>query len=465
VKRSVKANVVWELADDFEPILARVLASAGHVVKESRAKLVTRHEWEGRIYYVKRYRHNAFPLRPFKFYFKLSQARLEWHLAKQLNSRGIPIVRHVAIGVHWSLTGLQESILITEGFEGAPADEAPGLNAEALVAFIERIAKAGIVQDDLHPANLLVRSDPLEIRLVDLHGTRVLENASESERERNRDRMLALLRMSLPIPVSRHVELLSRELRKRALFERSRRCLKTNREFSVQRFGAWRWNVRTSSVTPAVQAVLAAPDKFIDEARALKRGKSSTVAARDGLVLKRYNFKKPLNLLKDLFRGSRGRRGFRKAYHLELCGTPTARGVATADRRVCGVPVRSYVLMEEIPNAIDAGQWNGDPRHAAQMLGTLLADLHNDGFTHRDLKETNLLFDANGVPHLIDLDGLNFVFDVTPDEAAANLQRLAKGLRANGKFTRSNAIAFMLTYCRARELRPRQLFPRPGSKQ
>src|SRR6185436_5321827 len=117
----------------------------------------------------------------------------------------------------------------------------------------------------------------------------------------------------------------------RALKRRSIRCLRTNREFSVRRFGRWRWHVRTAAVNPEVERILSAPDEFIANAHALKQGRSSTVAAAHGLVLKRYNFKKPLNLLKDFFRASRGRRSYRKAYHLELCGVPTARVIATTD--------------------------------------------------------------------------------------------------------------------------------------
>ena len=65
----------------------------------------------------------------------------------------------------------------------------------------------------------------------------------------------------------------------------------------------------------------------------------------------------------------------------------------------------------------------------------------------------------SGTPHLIDLDGLEFVSEVSAAEAAANLQRLARGLAAAGKLTRSNVIAFLLAYCRGRHVRPRQLFP------
>src|SRR4030095_10465288 len=108
-------------------------------------------------FFVKRYRHAAVPLRPLKFFFKASQARQEWRLAQAVEVRGIPIVRHVALGEHRTLAGLQESVLITEGFPGVPANEARGLKDEEVIAFVERMAKAGVMHQDFHPANLLIR--------------------------------------------------------------------------------------------------------------------------------------------------------------------------------------------------------------------------------------------------------------------------------------------------------------------
>jgi len=450
----------WQLADDFAPLLEPVLNAPVQIVKESPAKLVARHEINGRSYYVKCYRHAAFPFRPVKFFFKRSQAKEEWQLAVECEKRRMPIVRHVASGERWTLFGLQESILITEAFAGVPANEAPASTHKGIILFVERMARAGVMHLDLHPANLLVRKEPFEIRLVDLHGIH-FAHTSAFESDANRDHMLAQLCISLSLKVPRQVEWFGRMLRQRALKKRSVRCLRTNREFSIRRFGRWKWNVRTAVLNAQIERVLSNPDRFIESGRALKRGRSSTVVAGNGLVLKRYNFKKPLNLLKDLFRGSRGRRGFRKAYHLELCGVPTARVIATADARVLGFPTRSYVLMEEISPGLHAGVWQGDERAGARKLGRLIASLHNEGFVHRDLKETNILFDKKGDPNLIDLDGLVFTGAAGPvleEDAVSNLRRLAEGLAP--RLTRSTFIGFLLSYCRQRRLNPRDLFPR-----
>jgi len=445
----------WQLADDFVPRLEAVLAAPAHVVKESAAKLVTRHEVAGRAYYVKRYRHGAFLLRPLKFFFKPSQAAEEWRLAAEFEQRGVPIVRHVALGERWSARGLVESVLITEAFDdGVPLTEQHRAHFPRVVEFVESIARAGVTHLDFHPSNLLLDERNGALRLLDLHGAKV-DDADKADDLR--DVMLVQLAGVLPLPVSDAVARMARAWRRNAFARRSRRCLKSNRDFTRQRFGERAWQIRRGAIAPEVEAVLRNPDDFIARSKTLKAGRSSTVAAAHGLVLKRYNFKKPFNAVKDLFRGSRARRGFQKSYHLELCGYPTPRVLATADVRVCGLPIRSYLLMQEIPRAVDAGQWTGD---AAGQLGSMLARLHEEGFTHRDLKETNILFDAHGAPWLIDLDGLSFVRTVSDADAAANLRRFAEGMSTAGKLTRRNAIVFLLRYCRVRGIRPRVLFPR-----
>ena len=445
----------WRLADDFAPLLEAVLGAPPEVVKESAAKLVARHEVNGRAFYVKRYRHGAFLFRPLKFLIKRSQAEQEWWLAAEMEKRGVRTVRHLALGERWSARGLLESVLITEGFDGGvPLGDSHESHFRRVIEFVSEIARAGVTHFDLHPSNLLLNEVSGEMRLIDLHGAKVFDNEMPTD---CRDVMLVQLCATLALPVGPDLARLSGGLRTRQFAERSNRCLKTNRDFAREQIGGLCWNVRRDALIPEVQAVLRDPDAFLTRAKLFKNGRAATVGAADGLVLKRYNRLKLLNPLKDVFRGSPARRGFRKSYHLELCGFPTPAVAATADRRVLGMPVCSYVLMAEIPDAVDAARWSGD---VAKELGFIVAWLHAEGFTHRDLKPANILFDAKGRPSLIDLDGLAFVRTVTPLDAAGNLRRLAEGMAAAGKLTRRNVITFLHIYCRMRMVRPRVLFPR-----
>jgi tRNA A-37 threonylcarbamoyl transferase component Bud32 len=445
----------WQLADDFVPLLDRVLKAPPMVVKESSVKLVAYHEVDGRGFYVKRYRHGAHLLRPLKFLFKRSQADQEWRLATECEKRGLPIVRHLALGERWSARGLLESILITEAFEdGVPLADSHEKFFPRVMELVSEIARAGVTHHDFHPSNLLLNESTGELRLVDLHGAKICEDENPATL---RDVMLVQLRGTLNLPVTEDVAAMSSIWRRNALAQRAGRCLKSNRDFTRRKFGSLNWQVRRSALGAEVQAILRDPDGFLSRGKVMKAGRSSTVGAANGFVLKRYNFKKPLNALKDLFRGSRGRRGFQKAYHLELCQFPTPRVIATADRRLLGLPLSSYILMAEIPGAVNAGQ--SDSPGLAKNLGLLLGWLHREGFVHRDLKETNILFNSDGVPLLIDLDGLAFVKVVSPEQTAANLQRFADGMAAAGKLTRRNFITFLRFYTRARGVPPRVLFP------
>lgn len=434
----------WQLADDFAPLLKELLRTKPiAVVKDDRAKFVASYELNGRAFYVKRYRHGAYALRPIKFFFKRSQAAEEWWLAGELQKRGVPIVRHVALGEHWAVRGLVESVLITESFDGVPVEPRHEKFFSQVVGLVESMAKASIAHDDFHPANLLIHETTGEIRLIDLYGARIA--ATESP-EQIQDTLLAQLGVSLPLPVSEEASRRARSLRKEKFSARARRCLKSNRDFARRRFGKFSWQFRRAALRPEVEAVLRDPDAFLARARVLKDGRSSSVGVADGLVLKRNNFKKPLNLVKDLWRGSRGRRDFLKGYHLELCNIPTARVLATADVRFLGLPARSYLLMEEIPGATEAGR-GGGPLYS---LAKLIARLHEEGFVHRDLKETNLLFDRQEVPHLIDLDGLRFISRVPSREALQNMRRLTEGLLDAGQMSPEQIRIFFDYYARTR---------------
>lgn len=444
-------GIRWELTVDFAPLLAAVLATPGRTVKESAAKLVTVHATGGEDYFIKRYRHAAVPLRSFAYRFKKSPARVEWELAQKLATRDVPVVRHLALGERWRGLGLSESILITEGFAGTDLTrfrDDPGKLA-AVVTLVNRMHAAGVLQRDLHPGNILM-SPAGESRLVDLDGASLKPALTPAERNHN----LAYLCIHLPLPVPAEVRALTRQVRSEVLAARSARCFRTNREFGRQNFGGRRWTARHPWFNPAIERILAAPDEFLNRARSLKAGRSSTVGAGDGLVLKRYNLRRWFNPLKNLFRASRARKNFQRAYHLELLGIATARPIATGDERRLGFPVRSFFLMEEIPDAVSLPFWTGDKRAAARAVAGLLAQVHHEGFSHRDLKDGNIVFKDTGKPHLIDLDGLSFLGRPPTDAvAAADLARLAEGAaRWRQRPSRTDRLRFLQTYCRAREL-------------
>jgi tRNA A-37 threonylcarbamoyl transferase component Bud32 len=443
-------GVRWRLREDFQPLLDSVLRTAGVLVKESPVKRVTSHRVGARTFFVKRYRHDRVFLRPLKYCLKSSQASLEWNLAVRLDALGIPIVRHLALGERWSAIGLRESILITEGFDGVPLDEAGAYDGDNVLRFVAALHASGVLQGDLHPGNILVSPSSGELRLVDLHGTEIRFQLSTTECRTN----IATLAASLALPVSEELQSMAAVIRRAQLAARSRRCLRHNREFGPVQIGGMLWRVRMPRMTQALERAMRDPDAFLSgSTRILKRGRSSTVGCADGLVLKRFNYKKGLNLFKDVFRGSKGRRAFRKAYHLELAGVATARILAMAERRVWGIPVTSFVIMEEIPGAVELSESSLGKAEAIGKTSRLLAMLHDEGFCHRDLKATNILWDASRDIHLIDMEGLNYLGQVPMRQAASDLLRLERSAMALSGFNPKDRWRFLRQYCRHRRIK------------
>jgi tRNA A-37 threonylcarbamoyl transferase component Bud32 len=328
-----------------------------------------------------------------------------------------------------------------------------------------------VLQRDLQ-RNILVRADPLEIRRVDVHHAVVKREVSELERRNN----IALLNATVPLrdeffagygwtpEQTRATRERSDEIRRARHFSRSFRCLKRTTHFQPKRFGGMKWHLRAAALNPELERLLKNPDEWLRTCGKLFKGfeRSSTVGAGGGVVLKRFNFRKPGNLFKDLFRQSRALRAFQKAHHLETLRIATPRPIAAAEKRLVRVLLASYLVTEEIPDGRELGEYlqgvSRIDRNVVRAVAELVGRLHEEGFSHRDMKETNLLLDANLGPHLIDLDGLKFMHRVPDQRAGADLARLARAASKYPVVARSERILFLKRYCACRGLKR---VPRP----
>lgn len=477
VIQTEKDGIRWIVAPAFEPLLAQTLVDPGQVVKTTPTKLVTVHQINGQTIYVKKYLNAAKQLRPLKYYFKTSEAKSEWALAAQVSARGIPVVPHLAMGEHWTTTGLQQSIIITEGFDGVRLDKFPDLYGEDLQAALARLLRAmhdnGVLQRDLHH-NIMVKARPLELCRIDVDRGELLAPLTEEQRIEN----MAYINVFVPLrekffevydagaEMISKIQERSRVIRRGLWARRSSRCLEHNLRFNPKIMGGLRWWVRLEFFNEKLRALMEHPDKALENcAKLFKSGphRQSTVGSFDGLVLKRFNVKNRLNYVKDLFRSSRAFRAYQKAYHLELLGLPTPRPVAAAERRVLRVLTRSYLVTEEIPGATDLGTLlrsaQGSVRELVKQTAELIARLHEEGFSHSDLKETNIVRDQTGKLFLLDLDALNYVRNVSGERATADLDRLARAAAKYPNVTRAERIAFLHAYCKARKLKR---MPRTG---
>jgi len=436
----------WELSDAVDrSLMESILDDEGEIIKQSPAKSVTRHEADGEAFYVKRSRHSGFPLRPQKYWFKECPARWEWRVAQSMHALSIPVVEHLAFCENWSLTGLQEDILITRAFGGQPLHLVEDVDAKSVVRFVNECHEKGMVHGDLHPANILINPTSGELRLADLKGV-CLEQEPNPARQKED---LAYLNIHFPMPLSPELLQLSNRLRREKMVVRSRRCLKNNREFGPQSYGNSIWWVRKPMANEALDQVLTKPDSVLRGEKLIKAGRTSTVGQQAGFVVKRYNFKKPLNLLKDFFRPTKARRAFQLGYHLELVDVRTPSVIAVAEHRPLGVALRSYLVMEVITEAKELSDAAHDDLRLAKRLAKLIGRMHAEGFVHRDLKASNVLVDGEGEPWLIDLDGLSYSGSVPVRVAVSNLKRFERALSGKPINSAANRLCFLRNYCRA----------------
>jgi len=184
---------------------------------------------------------------------------------------------------------------------------------------------------------------------------------------------------------------------------------------------------------------LADPGRWTDPARTqvLKESHSGRVClavldALDGplrVVAKRPVPRTVLRRLIAWFGPSRNRRAWRRAWALAHRDLPVARPLAYVERRLGPIRTDGLLLTEFVPGAADLEAFLLQVAAAAPQPGPrrikdglidaivrLLADLHERGFVHRDLKAGNLLVQPASSestalplrPHLtlIDMDGI-----------------------------------------------------------
>ena len=473
-------------------------------IKQSRAKVVYRMKMGGsngqRAIYLKSYLIRNYFWRPFKYLFRTSPAMMEWRLAQELVKRDVPIARHLAVGETRYRGFLLEATLVTEGlvdfediedffqkqYDSRVSDVPAHLRrsfARELGKFLRLVHDRGVLQVDLHPANIMVRvgeNGLPEFRLVDLDGIELYRRLNRSQRLANlvtlnnyfgprtsRTDRLRFLRAYLGddpagrmAPLAREIERVSEQALKQYRRVRAKRCLKSNRDFTLRHGAGLDWHIRRSALGSRLETVMEAPDRLLEQRDVqIKDSRSATIGRTQGYFIKRTNRSKLLGWFKDLFRSSRATRAYLKAYQLELCGIPTPAAVACADWRILGFLQHSYLVTVEVPQSLDLSQivlrkvplTLIERRRMLRELARLIATLHDCGLSHRDLKVQNIL--AGPAPrrqlYLIDLDGLNDVDQVMPQRARKDLARLDRGAHEVLKARPRERLRFFVEYRRA----------------
>jgi hypothetical protein len=162
------------------------------IVKQGPHRIVYCVSLPGLRFYVKHNRMSDLRAR-LRELVRPAKARIEYNRALAVAARHVPTVVPLAVGENCNTLGPRDSFLITRSLDGAEPlhtfidHSLPQLAIERqarvrhhltieLGRFMARMHDAGIIHDDLHPGNLLIRlaeDDRPWLYLIDLHAVRL----------------------------------------------------------------------------------------------------------------------------------------------------------------------------------------------------------------------------------------------------------------------------------------------------
>jgi tRNA A-37 threonylcarbamoyl transferase component Bud32 len=370
-----------------------------------------------------------------------SPADREARRLARLHRAGVPVPPPLARGV---LPG-GDRILVLPWIEGRPlADVLAGPPAtrrralEALGRAVAALHAAGWRHGDLHGENLLFAGgDPV---LLDLQHAR--RGAGERARVRDlgeldyslRDRASCADRMRLraaalglarPFDARARARLraVGRAARRRAHAHgasRTRRRLRPGRlveSLALAGSRGLRWRALPEDAIAAAlgahEAALAGGGPAVLQA-GRRRAVTRVDAGGRAVIVKEDRAGTVRRGLADAVRGSAARRGWRGGHGLLAREIPAALPLAFLERRRLGVPVRSWLLLEDLAPAPDAvAAATAAPGPVLGALVALLGRLHRRDVHHGDLKGTHVFLvpEAEGAgPRavLVDLEHVRF---------------------------------------------------------
>ncbi len=268
--------------------------------------------------------------------------------------------------------------------------------------------------------------------------------------------------------------------------QRDRRLSRTGRYFARIRLpGAWRGMVVLRSKHPTDESrasrlefdrdwwrrQLSNPLRWFDEDSSTSCKNSHSAAVRRALlehehaplpvIIKRPRARNWRRRLAQLWPPSRSLRGWRMGHALLHRHLPTARPLATLERRIGPLVLDSILITEAIPGAADldtflrteysrrsAGDWHRLKRELSHLLAQQLRRLLQRGLRHRDCKASNILVVQH--PRLkvlwIDMDGLRLAGPCSRNDGLRPLVRLQVSLADVPGLSRTDWVRFLRSY-------------------
>lgn len=465
----------------------RDLPRVGKLIKDRGYRQIWRFEQGDLAYYLKFYPRHGLRDR-IRRLFRGSPAMAEFTRLQRLQSARIPSPRAVAVLMGYKVEGRGGDAVIIQAIEpsvrldhylnemelrGEPVPDRREL-ARQIREIVGSLAHAGLGHEDLHLGNFLLQDgklyllDGYAVRLSGIRLSHLMHLGHSVSRFATRtDLLRGWYQLGTSGPLPRRNPAATEHWR--AAFAR---VTKENRYFGRISHGAWsgsffkvdshprRWSAASQLQVDRDDWLRELPGLIgrieKGELKFLKRGNSGDVLAGEvtvggkllAVVIKRPRLRYWYRYINQIWRGTRARREWFKAWKMIVRNLPTAWPLIYLEKRRFGYTTDGLIVFERVTgpmlawmdlDTISAGQRDMLFRRA----GRVLRQIDQLGFAHFDAKATNWIVrpdDKLGpMPVMIDIDGIR-----ERRWMALGIRRLLESLKEENK---KYSIADSLSLC------------------
>jgi tRNA A-37 threonylcarbamoyl transferase component Bud32 len=518
MKKTIKNGTEWtvregyeRIPDSFDPdsFLSDLNGKNYTLVKENRVRSVISMPGpdisENGIY-IKYFKRGGYK-ECIKHLLVPTKARTEWEVGNALLSKDINTALPLAIS-----EGKRRLLMVTEtvtnseelmefcqsnynGNLAVDKESEKRILLNKLAMFIRDINEKGFCHYDLHAGNILIRfkneqnvSD-YDLYLMDLHRVKIFKSISIKKRMFNLAQIFNSLSSIMTMAdkldfirsygsnafgnitdeneLVRQIDVQSSGIRNIHYRSRLKRCLKESSVFSIKRSAGMKIFFRKGYDTDNLQKLIEKHNGALvnnDSAVIMKLDSKTALTSHTfkdktslNVVVKQYRVGCPGCIVKNIIRGSAGRKAWVAGNGLKVYGFNTPLPLALIEKKISGVTTGSYLIMEEVKDSLEMDRYilkNLNSRIDLKKkrvfinnLANTLGKMHKHNIFHHDLKTCNIMVKENGKSFdftFLDFDKVSFREEITVRKRVKNLTQI--NLSTPRLFTLTDRLRFLKEY-------------------
>ncbi|NIT57668.1 MAG: hypothetical protein GWN00_15990 [Aliifodinibius sp.] len=326
---------------------------------------------------------------------------------------------------------IEDAVVPSTLLKGAVEEEIQKNIFGKIFKMIAHFHKAGLCQNDLHLDNFILKDD--ELYAIDtanlkkttapLSSAAAIENLQLFFAQFEEDSYPLLLKslgaygqINPNLSISEESLLVGARKKRRRIWNKlAKKIFRNCTDIMAQRTFSRSLLCKREYFTSPFVDFLNNPDSAIEKATILKKGNSSTVALVEIIgrqfVVKRYNIKNHIKLLRRQFPPSRAQRSWLYAHLLGFHNISTPKPIAMLEKRLgplrsTGYFITEYIKAHDILRSLELAK--DEPKAQYEILvrfAQIVKKLADHNISHGDFKATNFL-DAPPTVSIVDLDAM-----------------------------------------------------------